>query len=105
MGEENPIHFNSGDVVRFRGDNPNGFNHCDASGNNYYCYDFWFYNSSSSDKMCGTISGNVMSLLSKENFASLTAIPCIGCFYCLFYESYYISDAANLVLPAMQLTP
>ncbi|MCQ3907292.1 MAG: hypothetical protein MJ219_00585 [Mycoplasmoidaceae bacterium] len=44
-----------------------------------------------------------MSLLSKDNFISLTTIPCDGCFYSLF-ESSYISDASSLILPAMVLT-
>ncbi|MCQ3907296.1 MAG: hypothetical protein MJ219_00605 [Mycoplasmoidaceae bacterium] len=61
----------------------------------------YFYNND--DLACGDISGNVMSLLSKDNFKSLTKIPCNGCFYCLFEESN-IFDAYNLVLPATKLS-
>ncbi|MCQ3907276.1 MAG: hypothetical protein MJ219_00505 [Mycoplasmoidaceae bacterium] len=51
---------------------------------------------------CGTVSGNIMSLLS-ENFESLIEIPSEGCFDSLFCQSG-ISSAADLILPSDELT-
>lgn len=50
------------------------------------------------------VSGNVMSLLSKTNFATNTTLPCDGCFYFLFCENESLVDASNLILPATTLT-
>ncbi|MCQ3907300.1 MAG: hypothetical protein MJ219_00625 [Mycoplasmoidaceae bacterium] len=90
----------AGDTIKFRGDNPKGFSYYNEDEDDYSYYSLFF--GSDTDNPCGIISGNIMSLLSKDNFQSLTEIPCDGCFYSLF-EWSEISDASNLVLPATEL--
>lgn len=52
-----------------------------------------------------SVSNNVMSLLSENNFAKLDTVPTAYCFYSLFSDYYgdevaNISDASNLYLPS-----
>ncbi|MCQ3907279.1 MAG: hypothetical protein MJ219_00520 [Mycoplasmoidaceae bacterium] len=89
------IELESGQKIRLRGDNSDGFNYVESSAK-YSYYSFYFY-------ITGNISGNIMSLLSPD-FDDLDEIPCPGCFYRLFYNSSII-NASELILPASQLEP
>ncbi len=96
-------------VCYFRGNNPDGFN---KSATDYVSITITGGNPS--------LAGNVMSLLSKDDFIDLTAIPCDYCFYGLFCpnppatfttsysfastgSSTSLYHAKDLVLPATEL--
>lgn len=98
MVELPTISVEAGFKISFCGNNPSGFNHYDGSvGTNYYAFDIDDYDN------CCSVSGNIMSLISEDNFKALTEIPCDGCFYSLFIYCD-ISDSSDMVLPATQLT-
>lgn len=87
------------------GDNSAGFS---KSTNNY----FTFTTNDSSPNGRFAISGNIMSLISSENFKELKEIPCDYCFYKLFIKLTVVGpqiqkncvvDAKNLVLPAKKV--
>ncbi|MDO4957237.1 MAG: fimbrillin family protein [Bacteroidales bacterium] len=81
------------ETISFRGDNPDGF----SNGSSW---------SSFKISMPGggpiSASGNIMSLLSKNNFAANKTIPCPSCFQYLFFECYLSQPP---LLPATTLTP
>ena len=86
-----PIYLNGGQKISFRGDNPSGFS------KDMYKYsvfvDYFGFGLQ--------IDGNVMSLLSKENFSSLKTIPADFCFYSLFKDCDYLLKGP--LLPATTL--
>ena len=67
------ITLNTGDTVRMKGNNSNGFSTGEDDVNQF--------------QMTGKIraSGNIMSLLYEDNFEGKLTIPCGYCFYCMFY--------------------
>ncbi|MCQ2792626.1 MAG: leucine-rich repeat protein, partial [Bacilli bacterium] len=100
---------NQGDTIQLCGDNPNGFNQMifDKDGNPQKVIETSFYTGDSDDF---TVSGNIMSLLSKDSFTSLTSVPGTGCFNFLFASDpdsletstkYHcnITDASGLYIP------
>ena len=49
------------------------------------------------------VAGNIMSLLSNSNFASIREIQHSYCFECLFKDCINLIDASNLILPATNI--
>ena len=85
---------NVGDKVSFRGNNATYASINDSK-----------YSSFSCDKDC-YIYGNIMSLISKDGFASATSLTENDVFYDMFYNNTHIYDHASktLKLPATTLT-
>ena len=86
----NDITLNTGDTVRMKGNNSNGF----STGLSYY----------NEFNMSGKISasGNIMSLLYEDDFDGKLTIPCDYCFYSLFRGDDPLTTAPEL--PATPLT-
>ena len=84
------ITLNTGDIVRMKGNNSNGFS---TSSSNYNQF-----------QMTGKISasGNIMSLLYNDDFEGKLTIPCNYCFYYIFYGCASLTTAPDL--PATTLT-
>ena len=84
------ITLNTGDTVRMKGNNSNGFSTGFSSCNRF--------------KMTGKIgaSGNIMSLLHDDDFEGKLTIPCDWCFYEMFYGCTSLTIAPEL--PATTLT-
>ena len=84
------ITLNTGDTVRMKGNNSNGFSTGFSSCNRF--------------KMAGKIgaSGNIMSLLHDDDFEGKLTIPCDWCFYEMFYGCTSLTTAPEL--PATTLT-
>ena len=84
------ITLNTGDTVRMKGNNSNGFSKGFSSCNKF--------------KMTGKISasGNIMSLLHDDDFEGKLIIPCDHCFYEMFYECTSLTTTPEL--PATTLT-
>lgn len=104
----------SGETISFRGNNPDGFNKSwfSSSETNDPCRVLTFTFDNSNDNIELEIGGNIMSLLSTDNFANIVDIPSRGCFFCLFNEFGNTDgnepkkgnvDASRLLLPATQL--
>lgn len=111
-GEYTIADLKSGETISFRGNNPDGFNkNWFSSGEDEESYrTFIFTFDNSNDNIELEIGGNVMSLLSTDNFANMVDIPSRGCFFWLFYHFGKAEDskkgnvdASKLVLPATQL--
>lgn len=88
------ITINLGEKVLFKGDNPEGFNECYY--NNKYINNLAYY-------FLGTgkykVSGNVMSLIYKDNFIDKNNTPNKGCFSRLFQGNTALIEVYNLCLP------
>ena len=86
------ISFNKNEKIYFRSDNHG------------YSEDFYitFMSEENDDEV--SVAGNVMSLLSKTNFAKNKTLPLDACLYSLFCENNNLVDAGNLILPATTLT-
>lgn len=84
------ITLNTGDTVRMKGNNSNGFSFSTSSYNRF--------------KMTGKIgaSGNIMSLLYEDDFEGKLTIPCDYCFNNLFRNCTALTTAPEL--PATTLT-
>ena len=84
------ITLNTGDTLRMKGNNSNGFSTMFSSYNQF--------------KMTGKIgaSGNIMSLLYDNDFEGKLTIPCDCCFYEMFYGCTSLTTAPEL--PATTLT-
>ena len=84
------ITLNTGDTVRMKGNNSNGFSKSVSSYNKF--------------QMTGKIgaSGNIMSLLYGDDFEGKITIPCVCCFYDMFEECTSLTTAPTL--HAMTLT-
>ena len=78
------ITLNTGDTIRMKGNNSNGFS---TSSSNYNQF-----------QMTGKISasGNIMSLLYDDNFERKLTIPCNYCFYRMFYGCTALTTAPEL---------
>ena len=78
------ITLNTGDTIRMKGNNSNGFS---TSSSNYNQF-----------QMTGKISasGNIMSLLYDDNFERKLTIPCNDCFYRMFYGCAALTTAPEL---------
>ena len=83
------ITLNTGDTVRMKGNNSNGF----SKSNSYNKF-----------KMTGKIgaSGNIMSLLYEDKFEGELTIPCNYCYSQMFYNCTSLTTAPDL--PATTLT-
>ena len=88
------ITINLGEKLLFKGDNPEGFNECYY--NNKYINNLAYY-------FLGTgkykVSGNVMSLIYKDNFIDKNNTPNKGCFSRLFQGNTALIEVYNLCLP------
>ncbi len=78
------ITLNTGDTIRMKGNNNNGFS---TSSSNYNQF-----------QMTGKISasGNIMSLLYDDNFERKLTIPCNYCFYRMFFGCTGMTTAPEL---------
>ena len=78
------ITLNTGDTVRMKGNNINGFSTSNSSYNQF--------------QMTGKIvaSGNIMSLLYDDDFEGKLTIPCDYCFYDMFYGCESLTTAPEL---------
>ena len=78
------ITLNTGDTVRMKGNNSNGFSTSESSYNQF--------------QMEGKIgaSGNIMSLLYEDDFEGKLTIPCNYCFYSMFYGCESLTTAPKL---------
>ena len=79
----------TGDKIRFRGDNQS-------------------YGTQTNSTVIGStnlfkVYGNIMSLISSNNYTSLTTISQAGCFNSMFQGCTGLTDASNLILPATTL--
>lgn len=81
-----------GDRVMFRGENTNYA----TSGNNDY-------NNIGCDKNI-KVCGNIMSLIKKTGFETVTALTAVNAFKKLFMNNVNVIDASDLLLPAETLT-
>ena len=83
------ITLNTGDTVRMKGNNSNGFTTSNSSYNQF--------------SMTGKIgaSGNIMSLLYEDDFEAKLTIPCNYCYYGMFKGCTSLTSAP--VLPATTL--
>lgn len=84
----NKINVTSGDLVEFRGEH--------ASYNGFATF--------SGTTATFTLEGNIMSLIAKTGFNTLTNLTDNGNFISLFAGCTGLTDASNLVLPAVTLT-
>ena len=108
-GEETPIiTLNAGEKILVRGENPNGLSSIESVGNTYVTTGiFWIRGEA-------YVYGNIMSLLSKDEYASLKSVPSYA-FYNLFYGgngydgkpmnnlSLFSHPSKKLLLPATTL--
>lgn len=92
-------------TVYFRGNNPSGLNHDDDASS---ILSFKF--SILKEEVKINLAGNIMSLLSANEFKDKIDIPCSGCFDRLFCgnlfngnDNSFAIDASNLLLPATEL--
>ena len=85
----------AGDVVQFRGNNAT---YAALSGESENGYSAFF----SSARF--NVKGNIMSLVDKENFKTLTTLVSAGTFESLFTGCYKLASAGELILPATTLT-
>ena len=78
------ITLNTGDTVRMKGNNSNGFSTSNSSYNQF--------------RMGGKIgaSGNIMSLLYEDDFEGKLTIPCTYCFYKMFLECTALTTSPEL---------
>lgn len=81
----------AGDKVLFKGENTR------------YATNGKRYNGFSGSTAVYNVYGNIMSLVSGDNFSSLTTLENIYIFYSLF-QATKVNDASNLILPATALT-
>ena len=83
------ITLNTGDIVRMKGNNSNGFSTSSSKYNQF--------------QMTGKISasGNIMSLLYENDFERRLTIPCEHCFYGMFKDCTSLTTAPKL--PATSL--
>ncbi|MDO4957238.1 MAG: fimbrillin family protein [Bacteroidales bacterium] len=88
LWDYSPVKVETGHKISFRGDNPRGFSKA------YNIYS-GFETSSSV-----IVDGNIMSIVSKNNYSSLKTIPASWCFYRLFREGYLLKAP---LLPATTL--
>lgn len=84
-----PISVSSGDVLKFKGDNPNGY-----PGNKF-----------GSDGATFKLRGNIMSLITSSDFENATSLVGVAHFNDFFNQCTGITDASDLVLPATTLSP
>lgn len=83
----------SGDTVQFRGDN--------TTYGDFYATNYCYFNGTTAGFK---LKGNIMSLISSTNFATLTTLESLGTFTYLFYNCTGLTDARDLVLPATTLS-
>ena len=81
----------AGDVVQFRGNN-SGYS--DGAANNFF----------SGTDVSFSVEGNIMSLISKENFSELATLSSDYTFKFLFNNCESLISAGDLLLPAMNIT-
>lgn len=86
----------TGDIIRLRGDNAS----ISSSASDYSVFNLGAASSDSSIK----IYGNIMSLLSRYNYKTLTSVPNY-CFFRLFKNSNAqgLRDASGIILPASKV--
>ena len=98
-----------GDKIMFKGNNPDGFSFMDDRG----AFIMSFMTGPIGGQDMFNVSGNIMSLLDSNNFASLTSIPDKFCFDLLFSPfpddnekeyAFNVVSAEDLLLPANTLT-
>lgn len=90
-----PLFFNSGDIIRFKGDNQGyGNDTTTSSRNTCFRNDVGTYN----------VYGNIMSLINSTDFENLTVLPANNCFNSFFENCDGLINANNLILPATTLT-
>lgn len=88
-----------GDKISFRGDNDT---YAEWNSNGVYQCTFGSYESGTT---CRFIAyGNVMSLISKSSFSTLSQFTSPGVFGYMFSCAYYLEDASGLILPSTNLT-
>ena len=80
----------AGDVIQFRGNN-SGYS--DGTANNFF----------SGTDVRFSVEGNIMSLISKENFSELTTLSSDHTFRFLFNNCESLISAGDLLLPAMNI--
>ena len=86
------INVNAGDKIQFRGNNAG------------YGTETYFYSSFDDSTAGFEIEGNIMSLIDKNNFATLTTLESDYTFFGLFSRCTGLTSAENLILPATTLT-
>jgi len=86
------INVAAGDKIMFKGDNTQYANGASS------------YNSFSGTTAGFTLEGNIMSLISSENFANLTTLEGVYTFAYFFRGCTGLTNASKLVLPATALT-
>ena len=91
FGQTGDIHVVAGDVVNWKGNNPNGL----SKNNSIYM------NFSISDNV--HLSGNIMSLIYNEDFVDKTVIPNDYCFF-RFFKGSSIKTVSSDFLPSTTLT-
>ena len=93
------ISVNAGDIVQFRGNNAAYSILSGESGNeDIYCMNMFFSNA------WFNVKGNIMSLVDKVNFKTLTTLASSYTFSYLFSGCYNMVSAEDLILPATTLT-
>ena len=89
------ISVEAGDMIQFRCGNDNGYDTMSSGGS--------YYNSFTGTTAGFKVKGNIMSLLSKNNFASIDTLQSVYTFCYLFQKCTGLTDASKLVLPATTL--
>ena len=74
----------------------------DSGGFNYYNFIKYYTNISASQNF--VIGGNINTLINYNDADNVSLKGDYGCFYNLFYNAKYITDASNLIIPSTNIT-